>query len=130
MYFAHSQEEAKLAFQKCLFSSNQVDSYDFNKTQQSALTALIQIYCQENRPQLALLCCLRLINCQEKVYTSALHPTVMSTNLCSLIGRIGLKRVQIDLRGIKEQQSSNETWNKLKSLLDYFSEAKIHGFDY
>lgn len=119
-----------MAYQKCLFSSNQVDSYDFNKTQQSALTALIQIYCQETRSQLALLCCLRLINCQEKVYYSALHPSVMSSNLCSLIGRIGLKKVQCDLKAIKGQQSSNETWNKLKSLLDFFSEAKIHGFDY
>lgn len=119
-----------MAFQKCLFSSNQVDSYDFNKTQQIALTNLIQIYCQESRSQLALLCCLRLINCQEKVYTSALHPTTFSTNLCSLIGRIGMKRVRIDLKAIKGQQSSNETWNKLNSLLDFFHETKIHGYDY
>jgi hypothetical protein len=119
-----------LAFQKCLFTSNQVDSYDFNKTQLCALTNLIQIYCQESRPQLALLCCLRLINCQEKVYTSALHPTIMSSNLCSLIGRIGLKRARSDLKAIKGQQSSTESWNKLKSLLDFFHESKIHGFDY
>ena len=119
-----------MAFQKCLFSTNQVDSYDFNKAQQQALHNLIQIYCQELRPQLALLCCLRLINCQEKVYSSALHPITFSFNLCSLIGRIGLKRVRSDLNAIKGQQSSNETWNKLKSLLDFFQESKVNGYDH
>ena len=124
------QEEAKLAFQKCLFSSNQSDSYDFNKTHQSALTSLIQIYSQESRPQLALLCSLRLISCQEKVYASALHPTTMSASLCGLIGKVGMKRVESDLRAIKGQQSTTEAWNKLYSLLQFFKDAKIHGFDY
>lgn len=119
-----------MAFQKCLFSSTPVDSYDFNKIHQSALQNLIQIYCQELRPQLALLCCLRLITCQEKVYDSALHPSTASTNLCNLIGRIGINKVFCELRAIKGQQSSSEAWNKLNSLLQFFKDAKIHGYDY
>ncbi len=129
--FITLQEEAKLAYQKCLFAvNNQTDSYDFNKFQQTALTHLIQIYCQENRPQLALLCSLRLINCQENVYVSVLHPTQMSTSLCGLVGRIGLKKVQSDLRAIKGQQGTGEAWTRLDSLLESLKQSKIHGFDY
>lgn len=126
-----------MALQKCLFNpqdSSSSNTFNSLKTQQSALNALIAVYCSEGKAHLALLCTLKLLNCNELVYVSAMHPSSMSSNLCKLIGRLGIDRVYRDLRSIKKDQQGDSNimggCEKIQEFLDAMKDAKIHGYDY
>ena len=128
-------EEAKLAYQKCLFTevedTNIMLSFEYNKIIEGSLKSLILIYCNEGRSQLALLCTLRLLNCQERVYTSLMHPSKISMNLCNLVERTGLKRLSADLRSVNQEDLRNsEGWKKLNDFFKFLKDSKVHGYDY
>ena len=123
-------EESKLAHQKCLFITAAAPSLQFYnqlKMINSALIALIQIYCKEGRVQLSILCTLRLLNSQRSLYSSLLHPTRVSFDLCGLIERVGLKRVESEMRTCGEESEGKK---KLEEFLEFVKNAKIHGYNY
>lgn len=129
-------EESKLAYQKCLFGSESSTAgspssnlaYDQLKMVSSSLTDLIQIYCKEGRVQLSLLCTLRLLNSQPSLYSSLLHPTRLSLELCGLVERVGLMRLLGELRAAGIQESEGK--RKLDDFLIFVKDAKIHGYNY
>ena len=106
-------------------------SFEYNKIIEGSLKSLILIYCNEGRSQLALLCTLRLLNCQERVYTSLMHPSKISMNLCNLVERTGLKRLSADLRSVNQEDLRNsEGWKKLNDFFKFLKDSKVHGYDY
>ena len=123
-----------MALQKCLFNSESSTSNTFDslKTHQTALNALIAIYCAEGKSHLALLCFLKLFGCNEAVYNTCIHPCQASLNLCALIGKVGIDRIYRDLRSIQRDQQLADTsvFTKLHDLLNSMKDAKIHGYDY
>ena len=123
-------EESKLAYQKCLFSNN--TCYDQLKMINSALTDLIQIYCREGKIQLSILCTLRLLNSQTSLYSYLLHPTRTSFDLCGLIERVGLKRIESEFRTVTtgEEQQESEGKKKLEAFIGFVKDAKVHGYNY
>ena len=143
-------EESKLAYQKCLFSSSSSSSsskntlntntpnttvntslnYDQLKMVNSALTDLIQIYCKEGRAQLSILCTLRLLNTQKSLYSSLLHPTQTSFDLCGLVERVGIKRIECELRNGTGTEGESEGKKRLEEFLEFIKNAKVHGYNY
>lgn len=149
-------EESKLAYQKCLFSTSTSGSssgsnsgskntpntlsdntlnpktlnYDQLKMVNSALTDLIQIYCKEGRTQLSILCTLRLLNTQKSLYSSLLHPTQTSFDLCGLVERVGIKRIESELRNGTGTEGESDGKKRLEEFLEFLKNAKVHGYNY
>lgn len=135
------QEEAKMAFQKCLLEGGSSEGNfveedgEFGplegiKSQQMALNRLVSLYAQEGKIQLALMCSLRLLNLQERIFDESIHPTALSKALCVLIRQTGLRRVLMELEGIKGTGGGSDGHETLMKLMDFYKDAKIHGYDY
>ena len=129
-----------MAFQKCLLDNNdntqRFKRIEHLKNQQTALKKLISLYCHESKIQLALMCSLRLLNGQGRLFDASLHPSSLSRGLCVLIRKSGMKRIKMELEAINKNNFKgtttviSESYNKLESLLEFFKDAKIHGYDY
>lgn len=121
-------EEAKLAYQKCLFSTSTVcNNYETERIIESSLINLIKIYCKEGRSQLAILCTLRLLT--GTGINALVHPSPVTLSLFSLIEKIGLKRISAEA-DVEGEKKKDKKLGELGEFFKFVKDAKVHGYDY
>lgn len=113
-------EEAKFALHRCVFTPGGKDEWS-----EVALERLVQVHSQEGRTALALTAAARLIALRHRYFDHAIHPSVISTGLLSLVRQHGLSRLRADLG-----QLEGGNLAPLHELLSFAHDAKVHGFDY
>lgn len=117
-------EEAKFAYQKCIFtvSDNQQDIIV------DALQDLTQLLTKKGRVAQALTIAARLLSHQVHHFQSDfLHPSPVSSSLLQLVSQHGLKRLQHDFMAL---DGDHRVLMKLDEFLLFACEAKVHGFDF